>query len=124
MGAGMHPQTRSQLMQQQRMNQQQSQYANMMYNPNPSMMMTQQALPPVGMRRPASEMNGGLPHPNEPPGKRYRKVISNVSCRTHADHSTINLSRFSSMCHYCLAKWRTSICCYVSVLPITPMHCA
>lgn len=88
------PQSRNQMMQQQaqqqmgqqQMGQQRGQYGSPVpvYNPNPSMMMTQQPLPSVGMRRSAAEMSGGMSHPNEPPGKRYRNVITNVSHNTPA----------------------------------------
>ena len=91
MNGGMHPQTRNQMLQQQQQHQHQQhhrmpQYGNnMMYGSQPGvvMMPQQQQQQPqqqtIGVRRSAQHLNAptGM-HPEEPAGKRYRKVISNV----------------------------------------------
>lgn len=84
MNGGMHPQTRNQMLQQQQQQQHRMQpYGNgMMYGGNPGivMMPQQQQQQTIGVRRSAQHLNApsGM-HPEEPAGKRYRKVISNVS---------------------------------------------
>jgi len=76
---GMHPQARHPPGMHPR---QQQQYSDMGHG-NPAMMMGGQHPgqgSALGMRRSASHMNGGGGmHVEEPPSKRYRKVISSVS---------------------------------------------
>lgn len=78
MNGGMHPHLRNQ-----GMHTRQQQYPDMGHG-HPGMMMGPQGgqgqAGMLGVRRPASHMNGGAGmHPEEPPSKRYRKVITSVS---------------------------------------------
>jgi hypothetical protein len=91
MNGGMHPQARNPMMNARHHQQQQQQYGDMVYGGgNPGMMGGQGPAPSnvLGVRRSAAQMNGGGGmHPDEPPSKRYRKVISNVSPASTSSHA-------------------------------------